>query len=224
MTGVWNELTVWQCTGFRLAGKSDANMSGRDDLVSYALMFGAHTACVAYSLTFCDTSQIEKYGDIDIPIVLSEYGAGITTKSARTFTETATVYSPEMTDVFSGGCVYEFWQGSNAYGLALLERKDTTQGRLGMPKAGKIVEKRESDLGTTLLFEDFMNYKAQLAALPQFPVGVDVRQAAGKNTEEASDPTPWKSPIERTVPESCLDWPVIEDELKRRFRLQEDQH
>jgi len=199
-------------------------MSGRDDLVSYAMMFGAHTACVAHSLTFCDTSQIEKYGDIDIPIVLSEYGAGITTKSARTFTETATVYSPEMTGVFSGGCVYEFWQGSNAYGLALLERKDTTQGRLGMPEAGKVVEKRESDLGTTLLFEDFVNYKAQLAALSQSPAGVDVRPAAGKKTEEASDPTPWKFPIEGTVPQSCLDWSAIEDEVKNRFRIQDAQH
>jgi hypothetical protein len=120
--------------------------------------------------------------------------------------------------VFSGGCVYEFWQGSNAYGLAMLERKIDTHDVRNMPRAGKVVEKRESHLGTTLLFEDFMNYKAQLAALPQFPASGDVSSVAKQEMVDASSPTSWAFPIEGTVPESCLVWSAIEDELKKSIQ------
>jgi len=135
-------------------------------------------------------------------------------KSARTFAETATLYSPEMTEVFSGGCVYELWQGSNAYGLALLERKLPTKDRWRTAKPGMVAEKRESDFGTLLLFEDFMNYKAQLAALPQRLTSVDQQPATEQNVEHAASPTSWKFEIEGTVPESCMDWPAIEEELE----------
>lgn len=178
----------WTCTGFQLAGKSIADMRGRDDL-------------------------IEKYNGVNIPIVISEYGAGDTTKSPRTFAETPTLYSPEMTDVFSGGCVYQFWQGSNSYGLAQFEHNAITYDRRNTPEAGKVAEKRDSDLGTLLLFEDFVNYKAQLAALPQRATSVNERSKEQKNME-AHGPTSWNFEIEGAVPESCVDWLAIEEGWK----------
>ena len=158
--------------------------------------------------------QIERYNGINIPIVISEYGAGNTTKAPRTFAETPTLYSPEMTEVFSGGCVYEFWQGSNTYGLALFEPDATTYDRRNTPKAGKVAEKRESELGTVLLFEDFMNYQAQLTALPRVLTGANEHSTEQQKMVEAQSPTPWQFEIEGEVPESCVDWLAIEEELK----------
>jgi hypothetical protein len=100
----------------------------------------------------------------------------------------------------------------------MLERKIDTHDVRNMPRAGKVVEKRESHLGTTLLFEDFMNYKAQLAALPQFPASGDVSSVAKQEMVDASSPTSWAFPIEGTVPESCLVWSAIEDELKKSIQ------
>lgn len=158
--------------------------------------------------------QIEKYDGVNIPIVISEYGAGDTTKSPRTFAETPTLYSTEMTNVFSGGCVYQFWQASNCYGLAQFEPNAVTYDRRNTPKAGKVAEKRESDLGTLLLFEDFVNYKAQLAALPRMSTTVKEHPAEQQKIVEAQSPTSWKFEIEGAVPESCVDWLAIEEGLK----------
>lgn len=154
--------------------------------------------------------QIEKYDGVNIPIVISEYGAGDTTKSPRTFAETPTLYSTEMTNVFSGGCVYQFWQASNCYGLAQFEPNAVTYDLRNTPKAGKVAEKRESDLGTLLLFEDFVNYKAQLAALPRMSTTVKEHPAEQQKIVEAQSPTSWKFEIEGVVPESCVDWLAIE--------------
>ena len=119
-----------------------------------------------------------------------------------------------MTEVFSGGCVYQFWQGANNYGLALFEPDVATYDRRNTPQAGKVAEKRESDLGTLLLFEDFVNYKAQLAALPQMPTSEDDRRTTKQEVAEGSSPTSWAFEIEGAVPESCVGWSAIEKELK----------
>ena len=110
--------------------------------------------------------------------------------------------------------MYEFWQGFNTYGLALFEPNAATHDRRNMPKAGKVAEKRESDLGTVLLFEDFMNYKGQLAALPRIPTDVNEHSAEQQKMPESQSTTPWKFEIEGEVPESCVDWLAIEEELK----------
>jgi hypothetical protein len=69
-------------------------------------------------------------------------------------------------------------------------------------------------LGTLLLFEDFLNYKAQLAALPKMPTGKDDRQVTKQEVVEGSNSTPWAFEVEGTVPESCVDWSAIEEKLK----------
>ena len=206
LTELWILLTARQCTGFQLAGKSDADMKGRDELVGCASRVEVNAAYIVQPLTFA--RQIERYRGIDIPLFLSEYGAGDTTKAPRSFTETPTLYSPQMTEIFSGGCAYEFWQGPNTYGLALLERKVVNHERLDTIEAGRVAEKRECDLGTVLLFDDFMNYKAKLAALPQMPTSVDDRSE--QKAVKAPSPKSWAFDIEGTVPESCVDWLSID--------------
>jgi hypothetical protein len=51
---------------------------------------------------------------------LSEYGCNIgrlNSKTARTFEETAALYSTQMTGVYSGGLVYEYSEEGSSYGL-----------------------------------------------------------------------------------------------------------
>jgi hypothetical protein len=59
--------------------------------------------------------QINQLGHAAIPIFFSEYGN--TSHQLRLFQETTALYSPLMSCLFYGGCVYEFWQSANGYGL-----------------------------------------------------------------------------------------------------------
>ncbi|KAJ2340950.1 hypothetical protein GGF43_006286, partial [Coemansia sp. RSA 2618] len=51
----------------------------------------------------------------DIPYILGEYGCNAI--RPRTFPEIASIYGSDMTDVFSGGFVYEYVEEANGYGL-----------------------------------------------------------------------------------------------------------
>lgn len=143
---------------------------------------------------------------------MSEYGIGDTTKSPRNFNETTALYSPSMTKIFSGGCAYELWQGHNTFGLALLERNDASSRR-SVPRTGRVAERRENESGTLLLFEDFMNYKARLAEVLSNSASLDklpkTRQAVVDVLAASSEDVE----IEGKIPESCVDWSIIEEEL-----------
>ncbi|KAG1171511.1 hypothetical protein G6F70_006991 [Rhizopus microsporus] len=73
---------------------------------------------------WCGTSSFEKSGYKDRtkefetyskPVFLSEYGCNLVTP--RQFAEVAAIYGPQMTNVWSGGVVYEWTQENNKYGL-----------------------------------------------------------------------------------------------------------
>ncbi|KAK0740531.1 glycoside hydrolase family 72 protein [Schizothecium vesticola] len=99
------------------------------------------------SYSWCGTSSFKEssYNDLvsgftgsSVPIFYSEYGCN--TPSPRIFQEVATIYGPQMTDVFSGGIVYEYTQEDNKYGLVKLDKD-----------------------GSVTLLQDFVAFKDQLA-------------------------------------------------------------
>jgi len=59
--------------------------------------------------------RTEDFKNYTIPLFMSEYGCNEVTP--RVFTEIAALFSDEMTDVWSGGIVYMYYQESNNYGL-----------------------------------------------------------------------------------------------------------
>ncbi|KAK1754620.1 Glucanosyltransferase-domain-containing protein [Echria macrotheca] len=92
---------------------------GKTDDLSHGDIFALN------SYSWCGDSSFTKSGydqlvagfkGSSVPIFYSEYGCN--TPSPRIFTEVGTIYGPEMTDVFSGGIVYEYTQEPNNFGLA----------------------------------------------------------------------------------------------------------
>ncbi|GAB1312919.1 Glycolipid anchored surface protein 4 precursor [Madurella fahalii] len=76
------------------------------------------------SYSWCGESSFEEasYNELvdgftgsSVPIFFSEFGCN--TPSPRVFTEIGTIYGPQMSDVFSGGIVYEYTQEANNFGL-----------------------------------------------------------------------------------------------------------
>jgi len=59
--------------------------------------------------------KVKNYSDYSIPLFLSEFGCN--TVTPRAFSEVKSLYSKDMSSVFSGGYVYEFSQEPNKYGL-----------------------------------------------------------------------------------------------------------
>lgn len=164
---------------------------------------------------------------------MSEYGVNI--QNPRKFEETSALYSPAMSQVFSGGCAYEFWEGSNAYGLvelvnqeqarstpawAVEKSRESALARADDPK--KTAEKRQTERGPLSIFHDFVNYKANLDATR----GIDMNwegdvmesEAAERGTVDLSQRQwPWEP--ENQVPDTVVDWTETEGVVNGRGLL-----
>jgi hypothetical protein len=66
--------------------------------------------------------KVQKFKNYGVPIFLSEYGCNT---NARTFGAVASIYSSDMTSVYSGGLVYEYSQEESKYGLVQINDDNT---------------------------------------------------------------------------------------------------
>ncbi|KAI0465293.1 1,3-beta-glucanosyltransferase gas1 [Komagataella kurtzmanii] len=81
-----------------------------------------------------------EFKNLSIPVFFSEYGCNEV--QPRLFTEVQSLYSDDMTDVWSGGIVYMYFEETNNYGLVTI--------------------KSDGDVST---LEDFNNLKTELASI-----------------------------------------------------------
>jgi|SRR5690242_1640355 len=165
-----------------------------------------------------------------IPIFMSEYGTNL--QSPRLFLETTALYSPRMSEVFSGGCVYEFWQASNRYGLVELSSQDNTpdpalEQRLQQAVAQandsrKTAEKRETERGCLSIFHDFVNYKMNLDATKDIEKhwegDIMERQAAERESADTTQRSwPWEPEFQ--IPDTVIDWAQLGDHINGKDLL-----
>lgn len=168
-----------------------------------------------------------------LPIIMSEYGVNI--QRPRKFEETSALYSPAMSQVFSGGCAYEFWEMANAYGLVELvnqkqarstpawavgKSRERALARADDPK--KTAEKRQTERGPLLIFHDFVNYKANLDAMRDIDENwegdIMENEAAARGEVDLSQRQwPWEP--ENQIPDTVVDWAEAEDRVSGKGLL-----
>ncbi|OWB71513.1 hypothetical protein B5S31_g1202 [[Candida] boidinii] len=68
--------------------------------------------------------RTEEFSNLTIPVFFSEYGCNEV--QPRLFTEVGTLYSSDMTDVWSGGIVYMYFEEDNNYGLVTIENNEVS--------------------------------------------------------------------------------------------------
>ncbi|KAH3995112.1 hypothetical protein HBI56_237450 [Parastagonospora nodorum] len=70
--------------------------------------------------------RVDFFSDYPVPVFFAEYGCikGLSDPTSRPFTEVEVLYG-NMTNVFSGGIVYEWFMGTNDYGLVSLVNSAT---------------------------------------------------------------------------------------------------
>lgn len=91
---------------------------GDDAVRSDFFAFNDYSWCDPSSFTTSGWDQkVEKFKDYSIPIFLSEYGCN---KNTRKFEEVKSLYSTDMTGVYSGGLVYEYSEEGSKFGLVKL--------------------------------------------------------------------------------------------------------
>ncbi|KAJ2719079.1 1 3-beta-glucanosyltransferase gel4, partial [Coemansia sp. Cherry 401B] len=100
---------------------------------------------------------VKNYTNWDIPVILTEYGCNAI--RPRTFPEVAAIYGNNMTEIFSGGFVYEYVEEDNNYGLV------TVKGSSGSKT------------------EDYDNFKKALAAVKPSGVKMSSYKASGKQQD-----------------------------------------
>jgi hypothetical protein len=101
--------------------------------------------------------QTKNFENYDVPVFFAEYGCNQV--QPRTFTDVEVLYSDKMTDVWSGGIVYMYFQEDNDYGLVSVD--------------GNTVSKRE----------DFSYYSSQIATVS--PSGVNMNSYSASKTAAA---------------------------------------
>lgn len=100
----------------------------------------------SYTESGYDTAT-ELYENLGIPIFFSEYGCNEVTP--REFTEVGTIFSSKMTDVWSGGIVYMYFQEENNYGLVSIK-----DGKVSTLKDFNYLSSEMADINPTLASAD----------------------------------------------------------------------
>ena len=98
---------------------------GTDDERSDFFAFNDYSWCDPSSFTVSGWDQkVKNFTGYGLPLFLSEYGCNTNT---RKFEEVASLYSTDMTAVYSGGLVYEYSNEASNYGLVTVNGNSVSE-------------------------------------------------------------------------------------------------
>lgn len=98
---------------------------GTEDERSDFFAFNDYSWCDPSSFKTSGWDQkVTNFTGYGLPLFLSEYGCNT---NERKFEEVKSLYSTDMTGVYSGGLVYEYSEESSKYGLVKIKGDDTKQ-------------------------------------------------------------------------------------------------
>lgn len=123
-----------------------------------------------------------------------------------------------MARVFSGGCVYEFLDSANSYGLVAKNASDNRWFEFRTEIDGKIIETRETVAGKISIYQDFANYKAALAeSEDKNELSWDLMEHEAKERHgiDVTQKT-WSWGSEYQIPATCIDWDNIGELVGRQ--------
>ncbi|KAJ5793236.1 uncharacterized protein N7503_009214 [Penicillium pulvis] len=164
---------------------------GTDDERSDFFAFNDYSWCDPSSFTVSGWDQkVKNFTGYGLPLFLSEYGCNTNT---RKFEEVSSLYSTDMTGVYSGGLVYEYAEGGNKYGLVKIdgdnvkELPDYTALRTAFSKTAN--PKGDGDYNSTggangCPAKNAPNWNVDSDALPAMPAPAKkyLTEGAGKGT------------------------------------------
>ncbi|KAF2716982.1 carbohydrate-binding module family 43 protein [Polychaeton citri CBS 116435] len=117
-------------------GYATADVPARDELAEYFACgdesvqidfwgYNVYSWCgnSSYSASSYDT-RVDFFRDYPVPVFFAEYGCNQNIDGGpyrRPFSEVGTLYGDEMTEVFSGGIVYEYFNDENEFGLVSID-------------------------------------------------------------------------------------------------------
>ncbi|KAH8694863.1 1,3-beta-glucanosyltransferase Gel1 [Talaromyces proteolyticus] len=98
---------------------------GTDDERSDFFAFNDYSWCDPSSFTISGWDQkVKNFTGYGLPLFLSEYGCNT---NKRQFQEVSSLYSTQMTAVYSGGLVYEYSEEGSNYGLVNIDGDSVTE-------------------------------------------------------------------------------------------------
>jgi len=162
---------------------------GPDSVRSDFFAFNDYSWCDPSSFTVSGWDQkVAKFSNYSIPLFLSEYGCNTNT---RKFEEVKSLYSTDMTSVYSGGLVYEYSEEGTKYGLVTISGDSVTEGpdfaALKSALAGTASPNGDggyqTNLGASTCPTESKTWNVTISAdqLPAFPSGADtyLKEGAG---------------------------------------------
>lgn len=196
----------------------------QDDLASRNAEFAGPVEAVVQVIA--DSCQVERLKDSRVPVFFSEYNDG--SQEPREWRDLVNLYSPPVSNILSGLCVYQFYELSNGYGLVRKFRRDRDTRWAAQREAlaqsddpTKVIRTHEVGVETLLVYHDFNNLKTKLASIltlendldDDHTGDIDLHRTGDKGHVELTQKRwPWEP--QYSEPEDCVDWTIIEDRLR----------
>jgi 1,3-beta-glucanosyltransferase GAS5 len=132
--------------------------------------------------------KVKNFTGYGLPLFLSEYGC---IKADRKFNEVSSLYSTQMTGVYSGGLVYEYSEEGSGYGLVTLDGVSVTENSDFEALQSALSDAQDppdnggyeaASRSSTCPSRDAPNWDVEIAALPAMPAQAKkyMTEGAGK--------------------------------------------